>query len=270
MIRNKTPLLVICIAPLCFTLTALADDLPKLESILAGHLEARGGLKKLNAIKTVKMTGKTVMGGGMEAPLSIAFKDPGKVRIEFTFQGMTGIQAYDGNTGWFVMPFMGKIDPEKMAPDQIDGIKDQADFLGPLVNSEKKGHKIELVGKDEVEGSETFKLKVTKKNGDVEYHFLDAEYFLTIQKKGKREFQGTEMDFQVSYSDFKEVDGLVFPHATESGGMGSMVIEKIEVNADIPDSQFTMPEAKKETTDESAKEAKPEKPSDEKTPEEDK
>lgn len=251
MLSKAAPQCILLCTLLCWSPPARADDLKTADEIIAKHIEAIGGRKKLDAVKTAKMSGKMVMQGGMEAPLAIEFKQPNKVRVEFTFQGMTGVQAFDGETGWFVMPFMGKTDPEKMPPDLVEEIEDQADFAGPLVDYKKKGHEVELVGKDEVEGSDVYKLKVTKKSGNVEYHFLDAEYFLTIQMKGKRKIQGTEIEFEVLSGDYKDVDGLMLAHSIEQrmvGGMGgaTMVFEKVELNVDIPDDRFVMPEVKPE------------------------
>ena len=126
-------------------------------------------------------------------------------------------------------------------------IEDQADLDGPLVDYRKKGHQVELVGKDDVEGSEAYKLKVTKKSGNVEYHSLDTEHFILIQTKGKRKFQGAEIEFTIKYGDYKEVDGLLVAHSIQQGGMGGdMTLEKVELNTDIPDDRFTMPKIKKE------------------------
>src|SRR5687768_4237967 len=84
------------------------------DEILAKNAEAKGGLDKLRALNSIKYTGKMALGGGMEAPITMTKKRPEMMRMDFTFQGMTGTQAYDGATGWSVMPFMGKKDPEPM------------------------------------------------------------------------------------------------------------------------------------------------------------
>jgi len=252
MSRKATYFWILLCVPFCRAIPASADELKTADEVIARHIEAMGGREKLDAVKSVKMSGKMAMQGGMEAPLTIEFKKPNKVRIEFTLQGMTGVQAFDGKTGWFVMPFAGRTDPEKMSPDQVKRIEDQADFEGPLVDYKKKGHKVELIGKDEVEGADVYKLKVTKKSADVEYHYLDAEFFLTIQIKGKYKFQGTEMEYEVVIGDYKEVDGLMLPHSLEQrmGGMGgnTMTFDKMEFNVKIPDERFVMPEIKKEET----------------------
>lgn len=248
----RTVALMLFLAPLCCPAVVGADEPKTADDVIAKYIEAIGGREKLDSVKSMRVTGKTVVGGGMEAPLTVEFKRPNKVRVEFSFQGMTGVQAFDGETGWSIMPFMGRTDPEKMPPDQLKMIDDQADMDGPLVDYKKKGHEVELVGKDDIEGTEAYKLKITKKDGAVEYHFLDAEYFLPIQVKGKYKMQGTELEYTVVPGDYKEVNGLLFAHSIEQrmGAMGgtTMTFEKVEINVKLDDDRFTMPEVKKAET----------------------
>lgn len=249
---------------------AFADEPKTVDEVIAKYIAAIGGQAKLDAMKTRRINGKMVMAGGaMEAPFIVEHKRPNRFRMDFTFQGMTGTQAYDGTTGWQLMPFMGKTDPEKMSEEDVKRIEDQIDPDGPLVDYKKKGHQVELMGKEEIEGAQTYKLKVTKKSGNTEYYFLDAEQFIPIKTKGKMMAQGTEVETEASLGDYKEVGGILMAHSiTQSaGGMGGMemTFAKIEVNVELPDSRFTMLEVKKEES----KEAKPDKKKpDDKKPEE--
>ncbi len=231
-----------------FTLPTSAQTV---DELIAKHITARGGMDKLKAAKTMRLTGKLTVGPGMEAPFTLELKRPKNMRMEFTFQGMTGIQGFDGTTAWMVMPFMGKKDPERVPDEEAKETAEQADFDGPLVDHGTKGHKVELMGKDKVEGTDAYKLKVTLKSGDVRYIYLDAEYFLEIKSEGRRTVRGTEQEFESSLGDYKEVEGLVLPHAMEGGAKGSpmkqkMTIEKVEVNPAIDDARFKMPEVKPE------------------------
>jgi len=246
MLQRSIVLTFVCVA-FCRPVAAGADEPKTADDVIAHYIDAIGGRAKLDSVKSLRMTGKAIGMGGMEVPLVVEFKRPKKVRVEFTVQGMAGVQAFDGKTGWFIMPFMGKTDPEKMPPDMVEVIEEQGDFEGSLVDYKKKGHQVELVGKDDFEGSEVYKLKVTKKSGKIEYYFLDAEYYILLQVKGKRKFQGTEVEMTTKFGDYKEVDGLLLPHSIQQGGMaGDTTFEKIELNVNIPDDRFTMPEVKKE------------------------
>ncbi len=248
MVKRVTLSLLVAVSAVA-SAEAVASELKTADEVIAKYIEAVGGRKALKSITTLRATGKNTMGPGMEMPMVIEQKRPGKLRVEITFQGQTAVQAFDGETGWFVMPFMGKTTPEKMPSEQIDQFRSEADMDGPLVDYAKKGHKVELIGKEDIEGTETYKLKVTQQDGSILYFFLDAEYFLPIKIKGKRLMQGTEIEFEATLGDYKEVAGVMIPHSLtqQAAGMGmnsTMTFEKIEVNVDIPDSRFAMPEAK--------------------------
>lgn len=228
------------------------------DELIAKNVEAKGGLEKLKAVKTQRATGKMMMGPGMEAPIVMMSKRPMSTRMEFTFQGMTGMQVYDGKTAWMSMPFMGKKEPEVMPPDESKMIEEQADFDGPLMDYKTKGHTVELVGKEQVEGADAFKLKLTLKGGGVRYIYLDAETYLEIKMESKRMVRGTEVETESYLSDYKEVGGLMMAHVMESGAKGTpqrqkLVIDKIELNPEIDDKLFVMPA----TAADSTKGAKP-------------
>jgi outer membrane lipoprotein-sorting protein len=242
--------LVLCVL---FGLVALVGQATAetVEEIIAKNLEVHGGEENILAVKTIRMTGTMRMGGSaagaLEVPIVVEFKRPEMLRIEFTMQGMTAVQAYDGTTGWAIMPFMGKTEPEEMAEDQLKQLKDQADVDGPLVNYEEKGHTVELVGSEEVDGTPAYKLKVSKANGDIVNLYLDQEYYVEFKADAVREVQGTEVEVTTVFGDYKEVGGLLFAHSMEisvgDGPAGQVLtIDSIELDTEIADDRFTMPE----------------------------
>jgi hypothetical protein len=150
------------------------------------------------------------------------------------------------------MPFLGKNDPEAMTGDDLKDIIEQADLIeGPLFNWKDKGNTVELLGKEAVEGTDAWKLKLTQKNGDVSTIYLDADAYLQIKSEGKRKRGEQEIEFESSYGDYKEVGGLMFAHSVESKPKGApqgatITVESVELNVDIPDSDFAMPAPKAE------------------------
>jgi len=244
--RIKATLMLLC------TLTILSGfaAAQTVEEIIASNLEAKGGEEAWIALETGRMTGTMQMGGGaagaMEMPFVVEFKKPDRIRLEFTMQGMTAIQAFDGETGWAILPFLGKTEAEEMAEDQVKQLKDQSDFEGVLVNYKEKGHTVELVGQEEVDGTPAFKLKVTRADGDIDYLYLDEEYFVEFKMEATREVQGSEVTISTILGDYKEVGGLLFAHSMEmafGGGDTQQVItiEKIELGVDLPEDRFAMP-----------------------------
>lgn len=239
-----TSLLALLALPLQAT-TQTADD------IVAKHVEARGGLEKLKAVQSVRMTGRITIGPEMEAPLVMELKRPNKMRLDITVQGMIGSQAYDGSTGWAFMPFAGQAGPEPLSPDELKLADEQADIDGPLVDYKAKGNQVELVGEESVDGTGTYKLKITLKDGEVRYYFLDTQSFLAIRTEGRRTVRGMEMDTVSSVGDYRDVDGIMFPFVVQNGARGrperqTVTVEKVELNVPVDDARFTMPEVKKD------------------------
>ena len=233
-----------------FPAAVMADDIKSVDVLIAKYIEAVGGRKAIDSVKTMRMTGKNIMAGGMEMPLVMEFKAPNKLRVNITFQGMSIVQAFDGTTGWMIMPFSGNMDPQKMSKEDVATFEKQADIQSPFVDYAKKGNKVELVGKKEVDGSEVYDIKVTYKDGMVAHYFLDSEYFLPVKVTGKRKTQGMEMEIETTLGDYKEVGGLMIPHSmsthAESSPMpdSTVTFDKTELNVDVADSRFAMPKVK--------------------------
>ncbi|MCP2604678.1 hypothetical protein NLC29_00785 [Candidatus Aminicenantes bacterium AH-873-B07] len=214
------------------------------EEIISKNIETRGGLKKIKSIKTMKMTGK-VFAAGFEMPMVLWAKRPNMSRMEAIFQDQKIIQAYDGEKAWQINPFMGSNEPQEVKGLQAEDLKERSDFDGPLIDYKKKGHKIEYLGKEDLEGTEVYKLKVTLKTGKIIYIYLDTEYCIELKQSSTIDYQGTEYLVETIFGDYKEVDGIMIPHSIESRINGQtqaqITIEKVEFNIEIEDSIFKMP-----------------------------
>lgn len=240
----------IALAAVLLPLAAVADDM-SLDEVLAAHYEAIGGLEAWGAVEAVQFRGMVTVGPGMEAPTTMTIQRPSNLRLEFTMQGMTAVQAYDGDKAWMVMPFMGSDKPQEMNEDMSRSFVEQADLEGPLMNWEEKGHQVELMGRADVEGTDTYKLKVTLDNGDVRYYFLDSEYFATIKTEGKTKAMGQEIEVETTLSDYKPVGDLMIAHAISSSPKGTdqaqtITIDEVVLNPEVEEGIFTMPEAEPE------------------------
>jgi hypothetical protein len=163
-----------------------------------------------------------------------------------TTQGLTGITAFDGVTGWKIEPWGGKKDPEPLSDQELRSIQEDADFDGPLVDCAKKGILVESQGIEAVEGTDAYKLKVILPSKDVHYYYLDAEYYLPIKYEIHRMVRGEEHVYEVTLSDYKKVAGVYFPFFVEVNAKGSSdkskeVYTTIEPNVPLPDSLFASP-----------------------------
>jgi outer membrane lipoprotein-sorting protein len=187
------------------------------------------------------------VGQGVEAPFVMEMKRPNQMRLDVNYQGMTATQAFDGKVGWQVLPQLGRREPQVLPQEAVTQFASQADIDGPFVDYQAKGHKVEYAGREKVEGTDTYVLKVTLKSGEVTRLFLDAEQYLEIRSEGKtRGPTGGELEIETLIGDYREVAGLMLPHMRESGPKGGsqkmkMTIQKVEVNVPLDDARFKMP-----------------------------
>ena len=161
--------------------------------------------------------------------------------------GMTGVEAYDGTSAGGSCHSRGRKDPEMLGEDDFRGLQDEADFYGHLVDYKEKGNTIEYLGHDTVDGDDAYRLKVTLKNGDIVYYYLDPETFLEIRTETTQFIHGSVRESFSEMGSFKLVNGVYFPFAMESGNPRSpgetskITIDKIEANVPMDASEFKMP-----------------------------
>lgn len=227
---------------LSMTLTAQTAD-----EVVAKYIEAHGGYETLKAVNSMKITGiQGVPMQGLELPFTVFQKRPNKMYMEATFQGMSYVTAYDGESGWSINPFMGDPAPQPMTESEVEQIKVEADIDGVLMDYKDKGHRIEVLGKEDLEGTEVIKLRVTLKNDNVQTWYLDADYFIELRVDSKTSQMGQELDISVTFSDFKEVEGIMMPFSMEARSGDTVIftrkLETIEINPEIDDAKFKMPE----------------------------
>jgi outer membrane lipoprotein-sorting protein len=216
------------------------------DDIINNVIKAMGGLEKIKAVKTAVIDGRTYQ-GAMEIPIMIKIKKPNKIRIEVIIQGQTMVQAYDGSVGWQIIPFLGTTEPENSPEEETKMLKMQADLDGPIVDYKEKGNKVELMGEEDMEGNKVYKLKLTMKEGDVHYIYIDKESYVPLKRSMSIKKGDSEIIVESIFSDYKSVEGVLIPFTTENkvGGQltGSFVIGEIKFNVDLDDSIFTKPKS---------------------------
>jgi hypothetical protein len=240
--RRIAAVLMVLAAPTVFAYTA--------DELAAKNVAAKGGLEKLNAIQSLRLSGKLLVNGGaLELGYVTLIRRPGSIRYEALLQGLTQVQAYDGTQAWQINPFQGRKDPEKLSVDDAKGLgEDAMDFTGPLVDYKAKGYKLDYLGTEDVDGTEAHKLRVTRPNGDLTYVYLDPEYFLEIRTVNRRIEHGVPNETVTDYGDYEKVNGVYFAFEQDSGAKGSserqrVRFEKAEANVSAADAQFQLPGA---------------------------
>jgi hypothetical protein len=239
---------VLAAAGLTLTLPAAALSV---DELVDKNVAARGGRDRLQAITSLRRSGKLLVNGGqLELQLVETRKRPAFIRNDASLQGLTLVQAYDGRDGWQINPFQGRKDPERMAADDTKGLAEDADIDGPLVDWKAKHYQLDYLGTEDVDGTEAHKLKLTRPNGDLEYVYLDPDHFLEIRTLSDRVVHGVHEETQTDYGDYEPVNGpqgpVYFPLQIETGLKASSDKQKIqfdqaEANLSADEALFRMP-----------------------------
>ncbi len=209
------------------------------EELIEKNLQARGGIEKLRAVGTMHAVGKLRFGGGIEAHNEFYAVNNKKIRFELSLQGMTAINAWDGQDAWTVQPFQGRRDPQKTSADDAKGLILGADIIGPLLDWKAKGSKVEYLGTEDIDGTDAHKIRVTFKNGDSRVVFLDPDHFLEIRIEDHQFIRGQEQVSSSDVGEYVQVDGVYFPFE-----QGPVQIDALVLNKPFDDALFAFPTAK--------------------------
>ncbi len=219
--------------------------------LIAKNLAARGGAEKLAAISSLQFSGKLVVPGDFE----LAYKETrarknDAARTDSTIQGLTLVQGFDGKVGWRINPFEGRRDAERMSEDDTRAFADDETIDGPLLSAKARGSTIAYLGREDFEGTDTYKLRVTEPSG-VEYvYYLDPDTYLEIKVVETRELRGARQVTLTEFGDYELVNGVYFPFAVESGSIDStssgrnrIEIDSAKANVPVSDATFAIPMA---------------------------
>lgn len=236
----KTKLLlagILCLLPV--RLAAQTAD-----EIIKKSIDARGGLEKVKAVQSERITGQISFSQGIEGTLLLELERAHKMYSEITVEGQKVIRVYDGKSaGWTANPFAEHKDVQEMSADELKGMPDESDIDGPLVDYKAKGSQVELIGKEEADGKAVYRLKITSKNGEVRSYLIDASTFLTTKWEGIRKVGDQPLPWECALSDYREVQGLKFPFKIDQGSPGTeyrqtLTVEKVEIDPKIDESHF--------------------------------
>ena len=289
MLRKSLSILIA--VAFAITLAAAADN-PISPSALSAsqivdkNVAARGGLQAWRGVQALTYTGNLGVGGNQRQPLPatvpgrkvnpltlapsrraeevqlpfvMELARPRKLRFELQFRGQTALQVFDGANGWKLRPYLNRLEVEPYTPEEMNVASMQADLDGYLVDYAAKGTKVELVGMDKVEDRNTYKVKLTMKDGKTLQVWIDAQTFLEAKVEGTpRRLDGVYHPVEIYYRDYRPVNGLQIPFLLETKVLPvnktatgyrdtpvpveKIVVEKVVVNPRLDPSAFSKPQ----------------------------
>jgi hypothetical protein len=216
-----------------------------LNELLTKHFNALGQ-SKLTKTSTIIQEGTLSQPGGMETKVLMKYKRPLKSRMEISMQGQTMVQAYDGKKGWGLVPMQGKNNIVDITGKPLDQIKEQADFDGILYNWEKKLKSVVPDGFEMIDGKKAYRLKVTKKSGNIIYVYIDPNSYLTLKSTEMIKTPQYNGMAEIRFGNYKRVDGISIAHemnfVLNNQSISRFIFSKITLNQDIDDKEFQKPE----------------------------
>lgn len=222
---------------------------PSVDELVAGFEQARGGAKAWREIDSVRMSGVMRM-GQVTAPMTLDFKRSNRVRLQFQVLDTVVTQAYDGEQGWSVAPFVAEGRAVVMDARETAEMRDMADFEGALAGYKANLHQVTLDGEEDVDGVPSWRLKVLKANGDGELWWLAKDSLLAIRTANRRTREGVEVSVASTLADYRPVNGLLFPfNVVNKIQRGAemleqvVVLERVELGVAMEDSHFALPDS---------------------------
>lgn len=212
------------------------------DEIVSKHIEAIGGADNWKKVNSMVQTGSMVVNGAEVAVVATILQNKG-MRQDIALMGMNGYQIVTATEGWNFMPFQGQTAPEAMTADDVKESQTDLDAQGNLVDYKAKGHSVESLGKEDVDGTECFKLKIALKSGRSETLFIDAKTYNLVKTITVRKANGQEVEFATSFSNFQKLpEGIIVPMSISvplgPGFNADLTILKVEVNKTIVETIF--------------------------------
>lgn len=217
-----------------------------LDEIINKHIEAHGGKANWEKIDALKIKGMFTAFSVQKKFETIKTKNS-EFYSSFSLGKNDVIQAYDGEEYWTIDPWQEIDYARKMNRYEENVIHQKAEFFTPFYNYKEKGIELEYLGKVNVEGTETFKIKLKRPGGHEEIWYLNSETYLEYKCESMWVDFAYRSPAQTFFDDFREVEGLIIPFYIErTFGQRSRItmVSKVIVNPDIDKSIFKMPMVK--------------------------
>ena len=211
-----------------------------MDEIISKHLDAIGGVEAWRKISSIREEGILMAQGAEISVVRTVLHNKGS-RQDISLAGMNGYSIITPVAGWNFMPFQGQTQPEPLTEEDIKEGQPELDAQDELVDYKEKGSSIELVGKDDVEGTECFKLILTFKSGKTETLFIDPKSFHIIRQVAKQKANGQEMDVISNFSNYQKLPEGIVVAMSIGLPFGELNVKKVEINKPVDEAIFTLP-----------------------------
>jgi hypothetical protein len=217
--------------------TATLAKAQSVDDIVNRYMDSLGGKAAWAKVNSLVMEGAINI-QGTDITVNRTVLNGKGMRLDIVAMGMNGYQIMTPTEGWSYMPFQGQTSKEAVPAEDVKESQEELDVTGSLFNYKEKGNTAELIGKEDVEGTECFNIKLTTKGGKVSNYFIDTKNFFLVKRNGKIKANGTEIETSTSYANYQKLPEGIVVAMTITQQFGDMQISKVVVNGPVDEKIF--------------------------------
>jgi hypothetical protein len=207
-------LLLLLGAPLLF---ASEPDAITLQEVIDNNTRAMGGTQAIEAVNSIAVD-LHIVDPGFVADGTYYAARPGRMRIDIKADGkLVYVEAFDGERGW---QWKGKGDIVDESPNGTATLRHGIELPGHLYGLHEmaaRGHQLALAGREKIEGTDYYALRLTLKDGYTTTLYVDPASWLITRRRDLRplhvDIDQTPTTIEQKMSDFRKVSGVMFSFA---------------------------------------------------------
>jgi len=221
-----------------FLFIGLTVNAQTADEVIDKYIAAIGGKEKWKQINSVKIDGQIEV-QGLEIPFTMQAVNGKGARVDAEFQGQKIIDITTPTQGWSQNPLAGKSTLQPLSEEELKEKLDDLDIQDPFIDYKEKGSVVEALGKDEEDGNEYFKIKITTKNKNEKTYFFDLKTNLVYKIESTTKQQGQDVKMTSKPLDYKDTGfGVIMAYKVDMGGM-MMVSKMVTTNPTVDEKIFT-------------------------------
>ncbi len=218
-----------------------------IDDVIDRNTKAMGGRAAIEAIQSIEVD-LHISDPGFEADGVYHAARPGRMRIDVSAGGKhVFTEAFDGERGWEWNGKESKPASAKATAALQHGVELPGKLFG-LHELKQRGHQVELIGREKIEGINYYALGLTLKDGYRTTLYVDPNTWLITRRRDFRplhvDIDPTPTTIEQRSTDFRAVSGVQFAFASSETDLktGKVLetaqIKSIKINPPIDPSFF--------------------------------
>jgi hypothetical protein len=216
------------------------------DEVISKYIQTIGGKDLLTKITSV-YTESSMDVMGMQGSVKTTTLNGKGMKQDMDIMGNIITTCYSDKGGWSINPMTGATSPEAMPEAQYNSGKDQIVVGAPFIDYAEKGYKAELIGTETVDTVNAYKIKMTAPDSTSSVYYFDPGTSYLIKAIQSMEMQGQMTDNEITYSDYRQVEGYAVPYKMDMNIAGgqfqmAMIVSKVELNKPVDEAIFSKPQ----------------------------